>query len=526
MIISLSLSHSTLTITPSRTNSRPTTLRVNCEHAKHVLNFTESTPFDIGIKQTITFERKHSAHIFHKTILIPITRGMITRNILRGEAFRILKQQQNVRYVILIQNMLNTTPPEYLEQELGGDNVIFEYVANTQKPKLDRMFRTLVEFLVYTKSTKVFIQSKIEFERKSSRLTLFFINAFYTIASKITFLKHVARQIAWRFFHEKSLNYYFEKYKPDLVFSTAIISNLDIDCLHQAKRRNIKTVSMPKSWDNLDKILFRALPDIFLVQNELMKQQTVEYQAMDASTIHVVGFPQFDTYTLQEPHTKETYCGRYGFNPAFPILFCGSEGKWSNDDELIFHSIINARERGEIPPCNILIRPHFSNAPQHIYRELEKYQHVYIDNDFRKSTFFGDHWDPTETDTHEFSQSLHHCAMMITFASTLALDVSCFNKPIIFVNYGVRYVDVPASQNKMYESGHYEEVMNTEAASLATSYAHLIETINVYLKNPEHKTLERTRLREKMCGPLDGKSGARIAEKVIEYLNEETNRTM
>ena len=191
------------------------------------------------------------------------------------------------------------------------------------------------------------------------------------------------------FFYNSQYAKYFDKYKPDLVFSTSIINHFDTDILKEAKRRNIKTVALPRSWDNLAKVLFRVEPDLFLVQNEVMKRHAEKYQAIPSRKIKVVGFPQFDMYHDKSIIlSKEDYYRLKNFDPKLPILFLGSEGIWSKCDENIFEQIITDRDKGLISKCNILIRPHFSGATSHNFQRFADYDNVYIDDKFRKSDFF------------------------------------------------------------------------------------------------------------------------------------------
>ncbi|MCG2694427.1 CDP-glycerol glycerophosphotransferase family protein [Candidatus Parcubacteria bacterium] len=454
-----------------------------------------------------------------KTIFIVISRGTLVRNILRNKCFDILKNNSNLRIVLLFNNIFNTEPPKYLEEEFGGPNIFLEFVPNKFKNRYERLFNSFTRFLVYTKSSIMVMQNKIEAIRKTNKITVYLMRGMFFVLSKINFLKTLARWITVRFFQDDSLSIYFEKYKPDLVFSTFILSNLDVGILKQAKKRGIKTVSMPKSWDNLDKLLFIVDPDIFLVQNKEMKEETKKYQHSKGE-IKVVGFPQFDRYAMGNFLSKDEYCERKGFDSALPILFLGSEGKWSAGDELIFRDIIALRDNGLIPQCNILMRPHFSDAKPPKYAEFESVKNVYVDNKFRHSDFFTDNWDPTKEDYEDFVNSLYHCNIMLTFASTLAIDASCFDKPVILIDYGVKYGESEKTAAKMYDTGHFEQITSEKATFSAPTKEDVARGINMYLKNNEIQREERQRLRRKMCGELDGKAGERIAKIILEFINK------
>lgn len=451
-----------------------------------------------------------------KTIFIVIGRGIVVRNILRNRWFKALSQRSDIKIVILFLNAFNGAVPEYLLKDFCRENVILEFVKNTSKSKLERFYRNVIKLLVYTKSSQVFIVKKIVAHKRAGALISFLINVIYGFLSRITILKKMVRRIEPFIFLDKEIDAYFDKYKPDLVFSTSILTVLDIDVLKAAKRRRIKTIGMPKSWDNIDKILFRVEPDVFLVQNQYMKDGTIKQQAIEADKIKVVGFPQFDIYRQPEIiWPKEEYCRKKNFDPGLPILFLGSEGAWSSGDESVFREIILDRESGRLPNCNILVRPHFSNAYLNKYDEFRNFKNVFVDNNnYGRSDFFWDRWEPTLDNQIDFINSLYYCNLMISFASTLVLDAACFDKPTLNIRYAIDAV------KDVYNIVYYSAIISTGAIKISASRDELIKDIRHILQNDDYKKNERRLLRENFCGILDGESGKRIVQAVLEYLYE------
>jgi len=454
-----------------------------------------------------------------KTIFITISRGLLARNLLRSEFLNILSNQEGIRVVILVPNIRGEKPPEYFFEEFNKKNVIVEFTDNINPGKVERVFNKIVSKLVFSKSTRLFLQYHINKEKRLGNFFYFLYAAVFVPFSRLNFLKKISRIIDLNFFTNTKFSHYFDKYQPSLVFSSSIVTLYDVDFLKEAKRRKIKTISMPKSWDNLDKLLFRVEPDVLLVQNKAMKNEAKKYQALDPRSLKIVGFPQFDIYMNKEIfQSKRDYCATKGFNPELPILFLGSEGPWSKGDEIIFDAIAESRDKGLIPKCNLLVRPHFAFIKEYNYDILMKRENLFVDDKFRKSDFFVDNWDPTKADIIDFANSLQHCNMMITFASTLALDAACFNKPIIAINYGVRIIDGADMTKVMYETGHYDWVLKTNAVSLVENENKLLEEINYYLDNKEYKTKERKELLSELCNSPDGHSAQRIAQSIFDSL--------
>jgi len=157
---------------------------------------------------------------------------------------------------------------------------------------------------------------------------------------------------------------------------------------------------------------------------------------------------------------------------------------------------------------------------KHNYRSLGNYKNVFIDDNYKKENFFHDRWDPSKVDMEDFTNSLFHCNIMITYWSTIALDAVCFDKPIIGIRYGARFANGKDVTHAIYKTSHYSYVTATNAISFADNNKELIEKINYYLENPDHKKRERQTLLDKLCYKVDGKSAERIAENILDMLNK------
>jgi len=454
-----------------------------------------------------------------KTIFITFTRGLLVRNILRNKFFESLKNTKNIKIVLLF-SQYSSIDGEYLKREFAAPNVDVVFVPNVRESTGKKIFMSMARNLVFSPTTKLYAKYGTSKIARKSRLTNMFLHVIYTPLSKSNFLKKIVRLVEVYIFRDSKYGRYFDTYNPDLVFSTALLSNFDLAFLKHARRRRIPALSMPKSWDNLDKILFRLEPDAFYVQNEHMKKDALEYQGFQQSKIKPVGFLQFDIY--RDPaaeESREDYCQRHSFDPKLPIIFLGSEGLWSDRDHIIFEEIVKARDSGILPKMNILIRPHFSEKYDGRYDYLKNFELVFIDNTFRITEFFADHWDPTFEQMKDFTNTLRHCNVSVNFASTLSLDAVCFDKPVINIAYGIRYQDGKDVTPIMYETGFYKEVILTGATTMVYSPKELFSVIEQYLAHPEIKKSGRDKLRNRLCYNLDGQSGTRLYKELISHLH-------
>ncbi|MBU0671094.1 CDP-glycerol glycerophosphotransferase family protein [Patescibacteria group bacterium] len=450
-----------------------------------------------------------------KTIFITITRGLIARNVLRNRLLEYLKNDKNLRVVIFVASVAGRKLPDYFFDEFQSDNVIIEVISDKKIGKIRKIFQKAVAGLVYSPTTRLHAKygsAKVKRKKIFTRILHFL---FYGPLGGLRCVKSLVRLVERMIFSDREYRNYFERYKPNLVFSTSLLSNFDLAFLKEARRRGVKTVCLPKSWDTMDKILFRFEPDLFLVQYPGMLDDAVMWQGLKPHKVKIVGYPQFDIYNDKKVlKARGEYCFKKGFDDKLPILFLGSEGLWSPNDAYIFRLIYDAREHGLIPNCNLLIRPHFSQVNEPRYKNLNEKKNICIDDGYRRSNFFVDRWDPNREDMIDFANSLHHCDLMITFASTLVLDAVCFDKPLIAVSFGTRIEEIRGHKKDlsfvMYLQGFYRRVIDTGAITVVKSREELYSRINDYLKNPTLNHEKRKILLDKMCYEIDGRTGVRI----------------
>lgn len=462
-----------------------------------------------------------------KTIFITITRSFITRNILRCGVLDLLKKDGYKIYVFFLAFNI----PEYLKKELEDDQVTLVAIEIVSS-RLHRLFSKInFSYLLFSKST---INRALRFNDndrtrffskkflKQTKVVPWLRYAYLRIASNSRILKFLYRFLEYKFFPQiiPDIQSYFDAYKPDIVFSTSFVSGFDSAFMKEAKRRKIPTVSMPKSWDNIALGYSRFLPDYFIVPNEPSRHVAIHLQNMPADRVHIVGIPQFDWYERFDIiKSREEHFKKKGLDPRLPLIFFGSEGVWAAHDHEVAERIYEWIKNNElVKPCQLLVRSHFSNSDQDIFKNLRGKEKVAIDS-YRITNFLGDKWDPSEEETVDFINTLYHCNIMINPASTLTLDAVCFDKPIINIGFGCVYEGGDKSDQDitwtLYDSDHFVWVLETGATKKVDTPDELKAQINSYLLNPQLDAQGRKALRKKLCFKLDGKA----SERLVNVLN-------
>ncbi|OJI07366.1 hypothetical protein BK004_01385 [bacterium CG10_46_32] len=458
-----------------------------------------------------------------KTIFIVVTRGFIIRNILRSGTLALLKKA-GWRVVIFFDV---AEVPAHLRREFEDEQVsVHGMRVSVARPH--RLFLRLRKYLLSTSSTKILVdfrqgskdrqKFREGFLPKKSSLASQTQKLSMSVLSTIPLLKPIYRWIEYHMFSEKNpvIQRYFDEYQPNEVFGTSVVSSLDIAFMKEARRRNIVTIAMPKTWDNIMNGYFRFTPDYFLVHNEMARGLTAQYQHMPKEKMFVVGMPQFDWYRKEGVlNSRAEHWKSKGLDPNQAVIFFGSAGIWAAHDHAIPELIYGWIEHGELAkPCQLFLRPHFSNVHDDMFKNLRGKKGIAID-DYKMVNTFSDNWDPTVQDTIDFTNSVVYCDIMINIGSTLSLDASCVDRPILNPAFGCSFQGgEDVTYPYQYGADHYQWVLSENATKLSFNPKELKQQLNEYLVHPEEEQEERKNLINKLCYRVDGLASQRIVDAI------------
>ena len=119
----------------------------------------------------------------------------------------------------------------------------------------------------------------------------------------------------------------------------------------------------------------------------------------------------------------------------------------------------------------------------------------------------------------ELRDTLFHSDVVINTCSSISLDATAMNKPVINIGFDLEQKEYLFSIKRYYDFNHFKPVVETGATKLALCFNELIHFILRYLNNPELENEERAQLRHNMCYKVDGQSSKRIADTFIRQLD-------
>lgn len=453
-----------------------------------------------------------------KTFFFAFERGLVVRNILRTGILEQVLEPEGNRVVLLLPRRPGGIPA-YLREEFSDPRISFEEVPERNDTFwLTRIWLPFINNLVYTDFTDMLAREGSGKVKAVSTWWYPFHKRMFTLLSKIGWLKRAVRWMDFQLFRDAKFNALFKTYRPDAVFCGSVISKYDIAVMKAAKRHGVPTVGMQKGWDNLQKQLIRHVPDRFLLQNARMQEPAVTIQNISPASLHVVGFPQFDNYVRREHlPSRAEFLAANRIAPEAKIIFFGSEGLWTPLDDQCFDQLIAWQREKKFPfPVFLIARPHFSDISKKRFERFKGMEDVLVD-EYRWGDYFADRWDPSRPDMRHFEAELSYADTLVSYASTLSLDAACFDLPIVSVGYGsVMDADGKDLTMNLYRADHYLPVVESDAAALVETPEALFHEIVNAVQNRSLREDGRRRLRETMCGVLDGRSAERFAAQIIE----------
>ncbi len=458
-----------------------------------------------------------------KTVLIHIYDGDAEKNILRSGVITRLREH-DVRVVLAIRGADRL---DYYKKEYERDGIVVEVIPSAT---------TSAESLWYFIGWNTIPTRSVRIRRRDSARAGWGIGK-KAFAYAVGFLG----QFRWwrtvlRFIYRATPDSYatalLDTYRPDLVFAPNMFSPEDCRLMKAAMKRGIPTVATAKSWDVLtNKAFTRVQADKLLVFNEFNRQEAIALGDYENGHVTVTGFPQFDVYGDPETYVPRTaFCERVGIGAEKKILLFAVPGDWKfpYTDEVIKH-IDDAIENGALPSgTHVLARVH-PKYPTKVESRTD-YAHVTIE---RPGTYFSGKqeksidtsssgtlaWTFTNADILHLANSIRHSAVTMNIESTMTLDAIALDKPVVLVGYdGDHTLPPDRSIAENYTRTHYQNVMDTKAARLATNKEDLVAYLRAYIGDPALDSSERALLKDRLLYKVDGRSAERVANALLEML--------
>lgn len=446
-----------------------------------------------------------------QTIFITSFHGLVSR-ILEGGIVEMLVKN-GIRVVLLVPDFKKG----YFERVFSGmNNVIVEGIDAACLPRRAHYFHALSFMLLDTGTMRLIRKTYRGYQHEPVKR--FFVQALSETIGRHRVGRAFFRWLNYRFSGRSIFTHYFEKYRPGLIFSTDSKHMLDTAIIIEAKKRDVPTAAMVRSWDYLTaKGTVRVLPDTLIVHNAIIKDEAVALADMPVHAIHVVGMPHFDPYTNTKRSSRSRFFARIGAHPKKRLILLAPVGeKFGDTDAELFELLDEAIHSGALPgDLQILVRVPpgddvpIARVPCRLHILLD-YPGTTFDERNRKAN------EMSYADVLHLADSIHHSEMLLSSPSTMVIDAAAFDKPIILFSFeGKQEKDYLDSFVHAYDYGHMVEVRKTGGTLMVRTPDDLFKAIRYYLDHPDTDQRERARIVYEQCGALNGRAGERTADILL-----------
>ncbi len=463
-----------------------------------------------------------------KTIFITITWGSVVRNILRTEIFKILKSRRDLRIVLAVLHTPGT--PFYKSKsfaaEFSGENVIVENVG-VKSNRVERALKKLAEMIFFNINYNETIRLKEMTLKKKNYFRYLGLKFVKKVLGKNNKVIEALEKLDTFLFGYKHRYYreLFEKYKPSLIFSTDFLWPHEWGLIRAAKHYDVPVVSMVLSWDHLTKGRLPTKFDKVIVWNDFLKGQLTDYYGYSPNDIFVSGIPHFDYYIRDKDKlsSRREFLKNVGTAPNEKLItYTTSPPTLSPFEQDVIEIMCEAIKNGEIKyPSHLHVRFHPADNSGR-YERLKKHGDIItFETPGKSASRAGYTWGPDKADMLHYANLLSHSDVMINVCSTVTIDASAFDTPVINIAFdGYEKKPYWDSTARYYDYTHYKKIVETKGAKITRNKEELITYINEYLNNPKLDSEGRRRIVKEMCYKLDGNAGERIAESILNFINE------
>ena len=482
-----------------------------------------------------------------KKIFITVAGGFIARNILRsGVLDKFLASKCEVVLVVTQDKLA------YYQKEFSGPKVRIVGMPLYSNTFIDGFFAFLARNTMRTESVSTLQKSDCQGRK---RFFVYFVKRLLYFLGAFRFFQALVRFGDNQLVRYPVISEFILKEKPDIVFSTNVIENMDIALLREARRLGIAIAGMAKSWDNLTNHgVIRVLPPVLIVHNPFLKMCAMRYHFIPENRIQIVGIPHYDWYVDSEilKSPREEFLRNVGLDPAKKFILIAGIGDFLAPHEWEIAKIINdAIEKGKIGEP---VHPVISNSPQadaHVYsmsngnfneaithrtsngvnvlfrphpnfmanrEKITAMKNIKFDDGVAHYTGAEKgSWEMGKAEIAHLVNSLRYADVVINIASSMTIDAVAFDRPVICVAFdGESKEPYWNSVARFYtDFTHYKLLTETGGFKLAHSSAELIQYINDYLKNPAEDAEGRRKIFAEFIWRLDGHSAERLVNVVL-----------
>ncbi|MBI1975590.1 MAG: hypothetical protein HYS59_01155 [Candidatus Vogelbacteria bacterium] len=413
---------------------------------------------------------------------------------------------------------------EAIDEGLGRTHVKEVINVSNARGIFQQLFYFFYSHLIYTGTTRLLATIALRADEPPAGGRVYLAPIKWCIANifgRIPFMK--SRIVPWTFLHaypDRPFKDSFEKYKPDLVFASHLYGWFDQHLLAEARRRGTRTMGMPAGWDHLDKYYLPFHVDTLLVQSEEMREQATLHQGYEPRVIHTIGYPHFSFMQDKDlVMSRNETLSMLGFPMDARYVLYVSGSSYCPDEPEIIERMLAWGEQGAFGKSfRVVIRPYPGGRSKD--REFDEKKYNQFKNHPLAGVFVQQLWVDVPSSA-SFVNVMRHADAVVSVYTTVALEAVALDVPVIAAGFdGDSKRPFARSVRRFEIMEHFQRVFKIGAMSVSRSFDDLKRDIETYLRNRNHLSAERERMREYMCGPIGSDMPKKVAKLITRYIIE------
>jgi hypothetical protein len=292
--------------------------------------------------------------------------------------------------------------------------------------------------------------------------------------------------------------------------------------IEAARKMGLRTAVMIRSLDNLSaKILHLPPADMYIVWADATRDFLLYmYPEISPDRVHVTGSPQFDRHLDPALRlSREVFFEQIGLDSQRPlVVYTCATPQLIGHEIHITQRLAEAVRDGKLAnQAQLLVRGHPRGFGSSYPLLRETYPGVAVYPPPAPPAYLSPEHEAQVVrlileDEAAHLATLAYQDVQVNVSGTMMIDSAILDKPIVGVHYDIP-PDVPEgwSVRRFYRRSDIRPIIESGGVRLANNPEECIALINGYLKNPALDAEGRRKIRERECGPLDGRAGERIA---------------
>jgi hypothetical protein len=324
----------------------------------------------------------------------------------------------------------------------------------------------------------------------------------------------------------------FDKYQPDMTIAATPGWRLDRYLLRESAQRGIPNTAAIVGWDNPSSYnVPGAKMDYVTCWSEVQRQELMQGSDWKSEQVNIGGIPSYDGYFNRKwVMPREDYFKLHGLDPARRLIaYAASFITFSPNIQNIEALARLVSENQLAEPSQLLVRlhpnhfmdvPRFAAERERMRQFVREMPHVHLIEPVPLGGELGYY---SGEDMDEKSSMMAYADVFTTVYSTMVVEASCHNTPVVAVtiDHETGWKDADKFYLPLTEIGHWpthDRFIQSHAGRAATTIDQLRDALNHYLTAPHAEADARQQFLSDEVTFTDGKSGQRTGEYFLSLL--------